>query len=429
MKKKFIKIAGKSFYCDEKGNLTKDVDGSFEEKPDTDTEAVEVSGDEATEEVAKALEIAKKAILAKAEAGLGESQMKALNAIEKLFEGISKSAEKHTKVGAGAKTVSYNVDDVKKGLSDLKANMRKTFSFEIKSVSELDSLTDDVIAPQIVPEITRDPVRTVFMESICDVTPNMTSESLSYVECVSESGAPLPTAELAQIPEKDFKFQEFKAHLKKITVMNKHSVEILADAPQLVNAIKGWLNEDINIVTDSQLLSGNGVGDNLPGVFHIASVLDGTAVGTKRVAFANLADVLRVAITKVTVAGKGKFSANYAMLNPEDADELDLTKTEDGQYILPPFKSADGSMIKGARIIENIGIPVGTFLVGDFRKFHVGTKGGIEIEMTNSDGTDFGKDILSVKLRRRMAAYVRQNDDGAFWTGNIADVKGHLIAS
>jgi len=429
MPKFFIKIAGKSFYCDQKGNLTKSADGEFEEKPETDTTATEVSGDEATEEVAKALGKAKDAILAKAEKGLGESQMKALEAIDALFKGISKSAEKHTKVAQKEVTASFDVDAVKKGLADLKAKQRGNFSFEIKSVSELDSLTDDVIQPQIVPEITRDPVRAVFIESIADVTPNMTSDSLSYVEVTNESGAPLPTAELVTIPEKDWSFQEFKATLKKITVMNKHSVEILSDAPQLVSAIKGWLNEDVNIVTDSQLLSGNGVGDNLPGVFTVASVLDATEVGTKRVAFANLADVIRLAITKVAVYGKGKFTANYVLLNPEDADALDLTKSETGEYILPPFKSADGNTIKGARIIENVGIPAGKFLVGDFRKLHIGTKGGVEIEMTNSDGDDFKKDILSVKLRRRVAAYVRQNDNGAFWTGDISDVIDALLAS
>ena len=80
-----------------------------------------------------------------------------------------------------------------------------------------------------------------------------------------------------------------------------------------------------------------------------------------------------------------------------------------------------------ARVIENTGIPAGKFLVGDFRKLHIGTKGGVEIEMTNSDGTDFAKDILSVKLRRRVASYVRENDNGAFYTGTIATVISALV--
>src|SRR5690606_33844278 len=151
------------------------------------------------------------------------------------------AAGKHTKVAIdGEGKASFDLEKVKKGLEDLYGRQRNTFSFEIKTKADLDylakttsegdSLTGDVIEPQRDPELTRDPVRTVFIESIANVTP-MTSESLSYVEVVTESGAPLRTDELATIPQKDFEFQEFKAPLKKITVMNKHSVEILQDAP------------------------------------------------------------------------------------------------------------------------------------------------------------------------------------------------------
>ena len=434
MKKKFRLIAGKKFYCNEKGFLTKDEEGNFEEVPETDTETEEVDVEGAgDEDVAKMLNEARTAIFSKAHKELDESRMSATEAVDAMLKGITDSAKKYTKIAEAVEgKASYDVEKVEKGIADLANRQRNTFSFTIrglkdlgylvKTTSEADSLTGDVIEGDRSPELTRDPVRTVFIESISDVIANMTSDHLSYVEVVTESGAPIRTDELATIPQKDFEFQEFKAPLKKITVMNKHSVEILKDAPQLVAAIKGWLQEDVNIETDNQLLNGTGVGENLSGVFTVASVLDATEVGTKRVVNANLADVIRVAITKVAVYGKGKYSANYVLLNPDDADALDLTKGTDGHYILPPFKSADGTTIKGARIIENVGIPAGEFLVGDFRKLHIGTKGGVEIEMTNSDGEDFSKDILSVKLRRRVASYVRQNDSGAFWTGVIADV-------
>ena len=440
MKKFFRSVAGRKFYSDEKGILEKDAEGNFKEVPATDTEAVEATAVEsATEEVAKMLGKAVSQVKASAEKALGDSQVRAIEAVDTLFKGIADGAKKHAKVSVATKA-SFDVEKVRAGIKAVSEKQSKQFAFTVRSAkdleflvekttSEADSLTGDVIEPQRVPELTRDPVRSVFIESIADVTPNMTSDALSYVECVNESGAPLPTAELAEIAEKDFEFQEFKAPLKKITVANKHSVEILKDAAQLVSAIKAWLAEDINIVTDAQLLTGSGVGDELPGIFGVASELDETAVGTKRVPLANLYDVIRVALTKVAVSGKGKFIANYVLLNPEDADALDLTKDENGQYVLPPFRSADGTTVKGARIIENVGVPAGQFMVGDFRKLHIGTKGGVEIEMTDSDGTDFMHDILTVKLRRRVAAYVRQNDNGAFWTGDIADVIGWLTQS
>jgi len=440
MKKNFRVIAGVKFYCDEKGIFLKDAEGKIEEVPETDTTASEVTVDESaetTEEVKSMLSVALRQAKASAEKTLGESSKKAVDAIVGMFDAVTKAATKSKdSLTAIEHKASFKLDEVKAGLKGLADRQRNTFSFTIKSKKDLEylakatsegDLTGDVLEGERSPEVTRDPVRSVFIESIADTMP-ISREFMSYVECVDETGTPATTAELGTIGEKDFEFQEYKAHLKKVTITNKHSVEILKDAPQLVAAIKGWLQEDVNIVVDQQLINGNGIGDNLSGVFTVASVLDATAVGTKRVSDANLYDVIRVAITKIAVSGKGKFTATHVLLNSDDADALDLTKDENGQYILPPFRSADGTSIKGARIIENVGIPAGKFLVGDFRKLHVGTQGGVEVEMTNSDGTDFSKDILTVKLRRRLAAYVRTNDNGAFWTGDISDVIDALTA-
>lgn len=438
MKKHFRVIAGRKFYCDEKGVLTKDTAGNFEEVAAADTEAKEVeAADEATAEVAKMLSLAMEQARKSSETGMVEATVKATDAVSKLFETIAGAASKHTKVATdGAKEFTLDVEAVKAGLADLHAHKRNTFSFSISSRAELDyfakvtSIGGDLTGVTLpLPDnavIERTRQRQPFIEQIADVIPNMQGDNLVYVEVVNESGAPAYTAELATIPEKDFKFQEFKAPLKKIAVVNKHSVELLQDAPQLVAAIKRMLTEDVNRVTDQQLLTGTGNSGNLTGVLTVAAELDEDEVGDKRVAFANLADVIRVAITKVSVAG---YVADYVILNPEDADALDLTKDESGQYVLPPFRSADGQTIKGARIIENTGIPAGEFLVGDFSQLHIGTKGGVEIEMTNSDGTDFVKDILTVKVRRRVASYVRANDNGAFWTGDIADVIEALTQS
>lgn len=440
MNKYFRLLAGMKFFCAKDGSLTKNSDGQPEIVPEDFTGELEevVVADDTDENIAKLIsDVSTKATL-EATKNATDSATKA---VTKLVDAIADHATKKTDsiVAKTVSSASFDVAKVEEGLKAIATGNAKSFSFDIrgaedlkflvKTTSEGGSLTGDVIEGQRVPEITRDPVRTVFIESIADVVSNMTSDHLSYVETVTESGAPIMTAELEEMGEKDFTMQEFKAYLKKITVTNNHSVEILEDASQLVNAIKGWLAEDVNIVTDSQLLNGSGIGDNLTGVITVAAELDETAIGTKRVSNANLMDVIRVAITKITVAGKGKFNATHVLLNPEDADALDLTKGVDGHYIIPPFKSADGTVIKGARVIENVGITEGEFLVGDFRKLHIGTKGGLRIEMTNSHNGNFTKDILTVKIVRRVASYVRQNDNGAFYTGNISDVIEFLTAS
>lgn len=439
-------VAGQKLLCKEDGTLLKDDSDSFmrvkdaEEADEEDLEEVEPDED-AGEEVEQMLEEARTEVKQKAKKDAEKATVEARTAVTNFMNSIKDEVSETgiSNKGKGDQlATSFDPDHVKNQIEAFNKGRAQSVAFNIRDASEAKALlsdetrqkttsgadlTNDVIEGERVPEISRDPVRQRFVEGIADVTPNMESDHLSYVEATNESGAPATTAELNNAPEKDFEFTEFKAYLKKIMVTNKHSVEILQDSAQLVSALRGWLNEDVNLETDDQLLNGSGTGSDLEGVFTVASVVDNNSLGSKEIETPNLYDVLRVAMTQMMTDGNGKFRPTHVLLNPDDSDELDLTKDADGRYIIPPFRSEDGLRIKGATVIENTGVPQGDFLVGDFNRLHVGTKGGVQVEMTNSDGDDFGKDILTVKLRRRISSYVRNNDSAAFQTGTISDVK------
>lgn len=430
---KFVK--GKKFYCDEKGILIQ-KDGVDVEVPDTDTTSVDVESgaDEATKMLSEAMRKA----MASGDAAAVAQIEKTTEAVEKFFDAVAQKAAAKTatvKVATDSKT-SFDADEVTKGLTELAKRERNSFSFEIKNKADLEyigkstsegaSLTGDVILPDLQPELTRNPVRDVFMEQIADSS-ETNSSYVSWVEVVTETGAPASTAELATMTEKDFTFQEFKKPIQKIAIANKHSIELLNDGPELVSAIKGWLAEDMNIAVDLQLLSGTGTAPQLQGVLGVATDLN-TLIGAQILVGATHFDVLRICGTKIATLGKGKFRPGHIVLNPIDIEAMDLTKDSTGQYVLPPFYSADAMVIRGAKVIENVGITAGTFLMGDFRKLHVRRRGGVEIEITNADGTDFKADIMTVKLRRRLTSYVRANDNGAFFTGNFATIKTNLAS-
>lgn len=435
MYKFFKTVGGKKLYSDVDGNLIQ-KDGADVEVPATDNEAVDVETiDEATKMLGKAFENA-----VKAGDTVTQERLRATNeAVSAFFDAIAdsatKAAGKATKVEVTTEKASFDVDSVVKGLKDVASKSGSTVSFEIKSADDLKvlqksvsktDLTGDVILPDLQPGMERAPVREVFIEQIAD-TQDTTSDYVSYVEVVTETGAPATTAELAAIPEKDFTFQEFKKPVQKIAVINKHSVEILQDGPELVSAIKGFLVEDVNIVTDTQLLSGNGTAPNLQGVLGVATDLN-TEIGSQILVGATHADVLRIGMTKIRVAGKGKFRPTHIVLNPVDVEAMELTKDTTGQYVLPPFVTSDGMRIGGATVVENTAITAGTFLMGDFRKLHVRRRGGIEIEISNSDQDDFQKDIVTFKVRRRLVSYVKTNDNGAFRTGTFATIKTNLAS-
>lgn len=431
---KFFKLVdGKKFYCDEKGVLTQ-KDGSDVEVPADDTTAVDVES--GVDEATKMLSDAMRKAMAEGDKVAVAQLEKATEAVEKFFDSVSEKAAAKTKAPVATREASFDVDTVKSGLESL-VKKGGSVAFEVKDLNELSylakstdrgDLTGVVIEPDIDPVIERAPVRRTFIEQIADVVP-IDSDSAKYTEVTGASGAPATTAELGTIPQKDYTFQAYTKPVQKIAVINKHSVEILKYGPELVAAVKSMLQEDLNLVVDEQLLNGNGTPPNLQGVLGVATELDATAIGAQRIANANLFDVLRVAVTKIMTAGKGKFIPNFVILNPADAEELDLTKDAQGNYILPSFYAADGQRVKGARVVENTGIGAGTFLIGDFTKMHVRPYGSIDIELTNSDDDDFQKDLVAIKLRRNLASYVKNNDSAAFMFGTIATVKGALVAA
>lgn len=431
---KFFKLVnGSKFYCDEKGAL-KLKDGEPEAVPAEDAEAVDVES--GVDEASKMLGEAMRKAMETGDKAAAKSIEKTMESVTAFFDEVEKQAKTRTaKVDVSESKASFDVEAVRQGLAEVKSGNRKSLAFEINTKADLQylakstdkaDLTGDVILPDLQAGMERAPVREVFIEQISD-TQETTSDYVSYVEVVTETGAPATTAELGTIPEKDWTFQEFKKPVQKIAVANKHSVEILSDGAELVNAIRGFLAEDVNIVTDTQLLSGNGTAPNLQGVLGVAVDLN-TLIGTQILVGATHADVLRIGVTKIRSTGKGKFRPSHVVLHPQDVETLELTKDSQGQYVLPPFIAADGTRIGGATVIENTAITSGTFLMGDFRKLHIRRKGGVEIEISDSDGTDFVKDIITIKVRRRLVSYVKANDNAAFLTGTFATIKTNLAA-
>lgn len=432
--KHFIVVDEVKFYASKSGELFL-KDGEAVEVEEADAAALEEV--DAEDEAVKAVQAMITRGLETGKTELVKATKGANEAVADMFKTIADEAKKSTLGLADlkeSKNVTIKVNEVVAGLKALASGNTKAFSFEINTKADLQALqkatgvvsfTGDVVEPSRDPEISRAPVRAPFIEQIAN-TMDVEATGLIYVETVTETGAPATTAELAVMPEKDFAFQAYTAPLKKVSVVNKHSVELLNDAPQLANAIQGMIVEDLNIVVDTQLLSGDGTGTNLTGILSRATVLNAGAIGAQILVGANHFDVLRIAMTKIAAVGKGKFIPTHVLLNPADTETLDLTKDSQGRYVMPAFSSADGTRIKSALVIENTGIPAGSFLVGDFRKLKVGRNGGVRVEFTTSDGTDFVKDIMAIKAVRRLCSYVRINDAGAFYTGVFATVKTEL---
>jgi HK97 family phage major capsid protein len=419
---KYKIINGIKCLCDSRGVIMKDAEGADVVVTDEQATKLEehVDGAPAGADEPKVDEEAVEELKAFF-AGMATKEAKdAVKALD-LIGGFSKASRKAFSDAFSAEMKAsekgaLDVDAIKKGFASVKSAGGKSFEFEVKSLSELSSLTGAVIEPERDPSIIRSPQRKVLIEDLAD-TGGMSSNKVTWVEVLGESGAPAMTAELATFAEKDYTFAVYEASALKVTVMSKHSTEILEDMPQLVSAVKSMLAEDLNLKVDSELYSGAGTAGLFNGIYTQATAF---SAGTLVVALPNKLDVLRSALVQVATAGKGNYQPNAIMLNPIDAGLLDMTKDTNGAYVMPPFTTADRTVIKGVQIIESTLVTAGTFLVGDFRKLHIRNKRGLSIQVATENGTDFEKDILTIRASRRLASYVKTNDSGAFVKGTFS---------
>jgi HK97 family phage major capsid protein len=239
----------------------------------------------------------------------------------------------------------------------------------------------------------------------------------SWAEQVNPDGGAGTTAEGADKTQADFDVQEATKKVEKLTSFIKTSKENLDDVEAMMNEIETELLELVELKLDSQLLSGDDATPNLKGILEYAT--DFTVAGTvlaNAVERANRFDALRVAAWQVTNA---EMQPNFFLINGIDATLMDLTKTSDGFYVLPPFTTADGRRVASMIGVENNGVTAGDFLVGDFSKSNLRIRQEIEFSMGYIND-DWKKGLINIGAEMRATHYIKSHHTPAFVKGTFS---------
>lgn len=249
---------------------------------------------------------------------------------------------------------------------------------------------------------------------------------VAYVEQRNaDPGSAGMTAEGSAKTQTDFDLVESKKDVEKVTAYIKVSREMLADIPFIESEIRNELVELIELKADSQILTGDGSSPNLDGILNHNILQFVTAVTgssfENTIDEANRFDVLRVAIALIRgQASNGPFEPTDIVMHPNDVALMDLEKGTDGHYVMPPFKTADGTTIKGIRIVENVGMNEGSFLVGDFKKSNVRVREDVMLSV-GLENDDFTKNLVTILGEMRLTHYIKNNHLNAFVEGTFTD--------
>jgi HK97 family phage major capsid protein len=302
---------------------------------------------------------------------------------------------------------------------DSKTNIRMTMKV-VGNMTLGTNVTGQIPQADREAGITRVVRRQPFILELVNVG-SITSNVWEWVEQKGIEGGPAMTAEGALKAQLDFDLVLASAKVQKVTGFIKVSKEMLDDIPLMESEINQELSERINLLVDTQLLSGDGTGTNLQGILGNAiAFAAGSFAGA--VDEANNADVLRIAINQIQVAF---FQPNYIIMHPSDVTAMDVNKASDGHYVFPPFTTNANTIVKGVPIVTNVGMAEGTYLVGDFTKAGVRIREGLTFDI-GYENDDFTKNFVTILAEARLVQRVKSNHYNAFVTGTFSTDKAAL---
>ena len=351
----------------------------------------------------------------------------------------SKIEELEQKIQTGKPNATFKeqirtlLEENKDALVSLKAGETKnSIRMTVKAAADMLVSTNIVDGAQIPladreAGITRVVRRNPFIINLTNVG-NIMSNLWEWVEQVNPDGDAAMTAEAALKAQIDFDLALASAPVRKVTAFIKVSKEMLDDVQLIESEINQELTELINLKMDAQVLSGDGLGQNLTGILENATAFapgSFATLGANPVVTPNNADVLRVAINQIGVA---LFNANYIVMHPSDVTAMDLNKGTDGHYILPPFSTSANTIIKGIPIVTNTGVAEGDFLVGDFTKSGVRFREGLTFDI-GYENQDFTKNMVTILAEARLVHRVKSTHYPAFVTGTFATAKASIAAA
>lgn len=248
-----------------------------------------------------------------------------------------------------------------------------------------------------------------------------------YVELVSRDGEAGMTAEGAKKSQIDFKLAEATADVKKVTAFVKASKESLDDIPYLRSLITNELVSAIYDKLDTQLYSGDGLGSNLKGLTEYASnLVVSSSVNSsfyQSIPFANRFDVIQVAraIMAAETFGDTRFEPTHVILNPVDQALMQFAKDKNGNYVIPPFGSADMLSTTGISYVANPLVSLGTFIIADMSKSRLAIRESINISV-GTEEDDFTKNLVTILAEMRAGHFVKSNETPAIRKGVFADL-------
>ena len=247
------------------------------------------------------------------------------------------------------------------------------------------------------------------------------SDSVEYVKQLAHTNAAAPVAEATSSaspttgasegaaltldpnggykPEGAWTFQKATATVKTIAEWVPATKRALADVAALEGLINDELVKDLQETEETQVLTGNGSGENLQGILTTSGIQTTAAVTTNDATwFASFRTAMRLARVG------GRVNPTAVVVNPAQGEKIDVAKDAQNRFYGPgPFFGAGNRTLWGIPVVESEAITAGTALVGDFSKAVLWDREQSNISITDSHADFFIRNLVAILAEERVA--------------------------
>lgn len=293
------------------------------------------------------------------------------------------------------------------------ANMNASFRGSVRvnaPRSAITTITTNIVAPDRQAGIIAPPVRRMTIRDL--LIPGTTnSNSIEFVRETGFTNNATTVGESMAKPYSDIKFELVNSPVRTVAHLFKASRQILDDVSGLISYIDGRARNGLQLAEENQLLFGNGSGSNILGIVPQAS----SFTPSLSVANATAIDRIRLALLQAVLA---EFPSNGIVLNPIDWASIELTKDNEGRYIIGNPMDGTTPRLWNLPVVETQAMNVNNFLVGAFNMAaQIFDRMDMEVLISTENNKDFENNMITIRAEERLALAVYRPE--AFVTGEV----------
>ena len=261
--------------------------------------------------------------------------------------------------------------------------------------------SDTTVAPQRNASIVAGAFQPFSMESLLPST-TTSSNAIEFTRENAFTNNAAEAAEGAQKAESSLTWTLVNMPVSTVAHWIKISKQLAADAPALAAYVDTRMRYGVNQKVDIQVVVGDGTAPNISGTYDSGNY---TAHGYANAALGSTLKklvLIRKIMADLYAAG---YPADAIVLNPADwaTIEIELFTTAAGQTLYS-VNEAGQARLFGIPVIQALGMAADTFQVGRFSEaYMIYNREGVVVEMSDSDGDNFQKNLITLRAERRLA--------------------------